>query len=123
MRPASTVAYTIVHRDKLERTGGWSLVRHSLGLRSFGINLVELAPGKSIPEHDETARDQEEVFFVLEGSPTFVIDGAGHPAPAGTFARIDPELRRTVVNDGEAPAAILIASAPRTSGYQPMEWA
>jgi len=119
----TTTTYTIVHRDRLERTGGWRLVRRSLGLRSFGINLVELAPGERIPEHDETERDQEEVFFVLEGSPTLVIDGAGHPAPAGTFARLDPELRRTVVNDGEEPAAVLIASAPRTSGYSPMEWA
>jgi quercetin dioxygenase-like cupin family protein len=120
---AATAAHTLVHRDALERTGGWALVRRSLGLRSFGMNLVELAPGERIPEHDETERDQEEVFFVLEGSPTLLIDGDAHPAPSGTFARLEPELRRTIVNDGERPAAVLIASAPRTSGYRPMEWA
>jgi uncharacterized cupin superfamily protein len=120
---AATATHKIVHRDRLERTGGWRLVRRSLGLRSFGINLIELGPGEGILEHDETQRDQEEVFFVLDGSPTLVIDGHRHPAPAGTFARLDPELRRTVVNEGSEPAAVLIASAPRTSGYRPMEWA
>jgi uncharacterized cupin superfamily protein len=115
--------FAIAHRDELERTGGWSLVRRTLGLTSFGINLVEIEPGGQIPEHDENERDQEEVFFVLSGEPTLVVDGDEHPAPAGTFARLDPERRRTVRNDGRDPASVLIASAPRTSGYRPMEWA
>jgi hypothetical protein len=59
--------FTIVHSDDFERTGKWSLVRRSLGVESFGINPVEIPPGEDIPEHDETGRDQEEVFIVLEG--------------------------------------------------------
>jgi quercetin dioxygenase-like cupin family protein len=116
-------AYTIVHRDDLERTGSWLLVRRSLGVTSFGANLVDIAPGASIPEHDETGRDQEEVFFVLTGSPHVVIEGEEYEAPAGTFVRIDPSLRRTMVNHGDDAASVLIISAPTTSGYAPMEWA
>ena len=119
----STAAITITHRDELERTGNWSLVRRSLGVGSFGMNIVDIAPGEGIPEHDETSRDQEEVFFVLSGSAVLVIDGQRHAAPAGTFARLDPEPRRTVVNDGDQVASVLIVSAPRTSGYEPMGWA
>jgi hypothetical protein len=52
-----------------------------------------------------------------------VIDGEEHPAPAGTFARLDPDHRRTVRNPGETPASVLIVSAPQSSGYHPMEWA
>lgn len=115
--------FVIAHRDELERNGNWSLVRRSLGCGSFGINLVEIAPTEQIPEHDETDRDQEEIFFVISGSPMLVIDGQEHPASAGTFARIDPERRRTVRNDGSDPASVLIVSAPTSSGYQPMGWA
>lgn len=115
--------YTIAHRDELERTGGWSLVRRTLGCRSFGANIVEIAPGESIPEHDELDRDQEELFFVLSGEPVLVIDGEEHAAPHGTFARLDPVHRRTVRNAGSEPASVLVVSAPRTSGYEPMEWA
>jgi uncharacterized cupin superfamily protein len=116
-------SYSIAHSDELERTGNWRLVRRSLGCQAFGVNLVEIMPHESIPEHDETDRDQEELFFVLDGEPSLVIDGVEHAIPAGTFARVDPEHRRTVRNDGARVASVLIVSAPRSSGYEPMEWA
>jgi uncharacterized cupin superfamily protein len=112
-----------MHKDELERTGNWSLARRSLGLESFGLNVVDIPGGESIPEHDEVDRDQEEVFIVLSGTPTLVIDGEERDAPAGTFARLSPEHRRTVRNIREQTASVLIASAPRSSGYQPMAWA
>lgn len=115
--------YTIAHRDELERTGNWTLVRRSLGCRSFGVNVVDIPPGESIPEHDETQRDQEELFFVISGSAVLVIDGEDHPASAGTFARLAPAHRRTVRNDGSETASVLIISAPTTSGFEPMGWA
>jgi mannose-6-phosphate isomerase-like protein (cupin superfamily) len=121
MSPRDT--YAIAHRDELERAGNWSLVRRTLECRSFGVNLVEIPPGESIPEHDERAREQEELFFVVSGSPSLVIDGEARAAPAGTFARVDPPHRRTVRNDGDGPASVLIVSAPESSGYVPMEWA
>jgi uncharacterized cupin superfamily protein len=117
------MAYAILHRDDLERTGNWALVRRSLGCNAFGVNLVEIPPGESIPEHDETGRDQEELFFVVSGAPALVIDGDAHPAPPGTFARLDPPHRRTVRNDGPETASVLIVSAPVSSGYTPLEWA
>jgi quercetin dioxygenase-like cupin family protein len=115
--------YAVAHRDELERSGDWRLVRRSLDCRAFGVNLVEIAPGGSIPEHDEKRRDQEELFFVVAGSPVLVIDGDEQPAPTGTFARVDPNHRRTMRNHADEPASVLIISAPRTSGYVPMDWA
>jgi quercetin dioxygenase-like cupin family protein len=120
---ATATRFTIVHADDLERSGRWGLVRRSLGLRAFGANLVEIEPGAQIPEHDETGRDQEEVFLVLDGEAVVVLDGARHPAPAGTFVRVDPAVKRTVANEADAVARVLIVSAPTTSGYQPMDWA
>ncbi len=115
--------YSMASLEDMESTGNWSLVRRTLACGSFGINVVHIPPGESIPEHDEVDRDQEEVFFVVSGSPSMVIDGTTLPAPAGTFVRLDPQPRRTVRNDGDEVASVLIVSAPRTSGYRPMEWA
>lgn len=116
-------AYTMMHRDDCERAGDWALVRRSLELTSFGINLVEIPPEASIPEHDEVDRDQEEVFFVVNGRPTVVVDGEELDAPEGTFVRVDVMAKRTVRNDGSEPASVLIVSAPQASGYEPMSWA
>ena len=120
---ATKTGFTILHRDEFEQAGKWSLARRSLGIASFGMNVVDLQPGEQIPEHDELERDHEEVFVVLSGSPTMVIEGDGHRASTGTFVRVDPELRRTVVNRSDQPASILVVSAPRSSGYEPMDWA
>jgi uncharacterized cupin superfamily protein len=114
---------TVVALDDMERNGNWALVRRALGLRAFGMNIVDIPPGGTIPEHDEAGRDQEEVFTTLEGSPSLVVDGEAVPLPAGTFARLDPQVVRTVRNDGPGPARVLIMSAPCSSGYEPMGWA
>ena len=115
---------TIRHDDELERDyGKWVLVRRSLGVSSFGINAVELPPGESIPEHDETGRDHEEVFLVLQGAPTLVVEVVDHPLREGSFARLDPAPQRTVRNDGDSVARVLIVSAPVSSGYEPLGWA
>jgi uncharacterized cupin superfamily protein len=115
--------FTIAAADDCERSGNWLLVRRSLGLEAFGVNLVDIHPGERIPEHDETQRDHEEVFLALSGDATIVIDGEEHDLPEGSFARLDPALTRTVANNGSQPVRLLIASAPRASGYEPMGWA
>jgi uncharacterized cupin superfamily protein len=115
---------TIKHDDELERAyGKWVLVRRSLGIGSFGINAVELPPGESIPEHDESGRGHEEVFAVLDGEAVMVVEGVDYPLRRGSYARLDPTVRRTVRNDSDTVASVLIISAPVSSGYEPMEWA
>ena len=116
--------FTIKKSSELIREyGKWILVRKSLGLSSFGMNIVELAPGQTIPEHTEVKRDHEEVFYALRGTATVVIDGVDYEAPEGTFIRLDPEPQRFTRNDTKEPISVLIISAPRTSGYEPLDWA
>ena len=115
--------FTITASDDIERSGNWLLVRRTLGLAAFGLGMVDIEPGDSIPEHDETRRDQEEVFLALKGDATIVIGGEDHALPEGAFARLDPDQTRTVTNKGDKTIRVLIASAPRGSGYEPMPWA
>jgi uncharacterized cupin superfamily protein len=115
--------FAISTEEELERSGRWSLVRRTLGISSFGVNVVEIGPGQGIPEHNEAERDHEELFVVLEGELVAVIDGERHPVSARSFVRVDPEPMRTFLNEGDAVARLLIVSAPRTSGFEPLEWA
>jgi uncharacterized cupin superfamily protein len=120
---AAIAGFSISTEEELERSGRWGLVRKSLGISSFGVNVVEIAPGQGIPEHNELERDHEELFIVVEGELVAVIDGERHPVTARSFVRVDPEPSRTFLNEGDTVARLLIVSAPRTSGYVPLDWA
>ena len=120
--------YTIKHRDEFESMEGsgestWRLARKALGTSAFGFNLVEIDPGGQIPEHDETASGQVELYVILEGDATLRIQGEEHAAPAGTFASIEPPASRTILNrSGGRVTAMLIGVDP-TGSYEPMSWA
>ena len=109
--------------ELIREYGKWILVRKALNLSSFGINMVDIPAGESIKEHDEVERDQEEVFFMVKGDAVMIIDGKEYEAPEGTFVRLDPDLKRNVKNNTNKTIRVMISSAPRTSGYQPMGWA
>jgi quercetin dioxygenase-like cupin family protein len=100
----------------------WRLARKGLGIGAFGMNVVDIGPGGQIPEHTEEERDHEEVFIVLDGDAVAVVDGMEQPAPRGTFVRVSPAVRRQMRNEGSDTARVLIISAPRSSGYEPMGW-
>jgi quercetin dioxygenase-like cupin family protein len=119
--------YSIKHRDDFERMEGsgestWLLARKTLGTACFGYNLVEIGPGGQIPEHDESGSGQVELYVVLEGDAVFRLDGDDHPAPAGTFASIEPPATRTILNRSEAPVTAMVIGVKPDGGYEPMSW-
>jgi uncharacterized cupin superfamily protein len=120
--------YMIKHRDEFERMEGsgestWLLARKALGTRAFGYNLVEIAPGGQIPEHDEAQSGQVELYVILEGEAVMRLDGEDHPAPAGTFASLEPAATRTILNRSNAPITALLIGVEPDGGYEPMSWA
>lgn len=120
--------YSIKHRDEFETMDGsgdstWRLARKALGTSAFGFNLVEIAPGGQIPEHDETGSGQVELFIVLEGEAVMRLGGEDHAAPAGTFASIEPPVSRTILNRSDAPVTALLIGVHPEGGYEPMSWA
>ena len=119
--------YTIKHRDEFEVMEGsgnatWRLARKALGTDCFGFNLVEIGPGGRIPEHNHADTGEVEVYIILDGEGTMRIGGDDHPAPPGTFASIDPETSRTILNTSDAPVAALLIGVLPDGGYEPMSW-
>ena len=120
--------YAIKHRDEFERMEGsgectWLLARKALGTGAFGYNLVEIAPGGQIPEHDEAQSGQVELYAILEGEATMLLDGEEHPAPAGTFVSIEPAASRQILNRSDAKVMALLIGVQPEGGYEPMSWA
>lgn len=80
-------------------------LRRELGVSTFGLNQIVLQPGQRGRIHAH--HRQEEVFIVLEGTLTLLIDGAPHDLPVGRVARIAPEVRRQLANYGPGRTVLL----------------
>jgi uncharacterized cupin superfamily protein len=73
-------------------------LRAALGVSSFGLNQIVLRPGQRgrIHRHEH----QEEVYLVLQGTLTLLVEGEEHTLERGELIRVGPELRRQLVNRG-----------------------
>jgi mannose-6-phosphate isomerase-like protein (cupin superfamily) len=87
----------------------------ALGVTGFSFNHFELAPGDSSAHSMHRHPEQEEVFYVLDGTVT-VERPAGEPdveVDADEVVRVPPDTSQFVVNRGEEPATMLAFGAPR----------
>jgi len=82
--------------------GAMKLVRHGLGVESFGLQVIDMPPNADqYPEHDHAGDGQEEVYTVLEGAVTLRADGQEYRLEPGTFARVGPAQTRKLVTGPE----------------------
>ena len=109
--------YTAKTVDELEVAWGGSFVlaRASLGVTSFGMNVINLPPssGDMYPEHSHRFNRQEEVYYVLSGSADLVLpDGVVPLDPGGAMVRVGPETRRAVRSGPEGVQLLVIGGVP-----------
>jgi len=70
-----------------------------LGVTAFGINLMILQPGQRGRIHAHES--QEEVYLVLEGELTLLVEGVEHVLGRDRLARVAAPLRRQLANTGK----------------------
>jgi mannose-6-phosphate isomerase-like protein (cupin superfamily) len=80
-------------------------LRRMLGVTSFGLNQIVLRPGQRGRIHRH--RDQEEVYLVLAGTLTLVIEREARELGQGELARVAPEVRRFIANRGEEDVVLI----------------
>lgn len=84
-------------------------LRRELGVESFGINLIVLRPGERGRIHAHA--HQEEVFLVLAGELTLLVEGAEHRLGPDRIARVPAKLRRQLANAGAETLVLLALGA------------
>jgi mannose-6-phosphate isomerase-like protein (cupin superfamily) len=85
--------------------GMFQTLRRELGVTSFGINSLTLAPKQRLRVHRHER--QEEVYLVLEGELTLIVEGEENVLAKGTLVRVPPELRRQLTNPGSERVVLL----------------
>lgn len=83
----------------------YTSLRRQLGVTTFGANQIVLQPRQRgrIHRHER----QEEVFLVLEGTLTLLVEEQEHTLEAGELVRVGPEVRRQLINRGPGRTVLL----------------
>jgi mannose-6-phosphate isomerase-like protein (cupin superfamily) len=100
----------------------WKSVRHHFGITAFGINAVTKDADKVlIPEHDETASGQEELYFVHAGEVAATLDGERVTVPAGGMISVGPTVKRKIESTA-SPTTLICVGATPGAAYEVGSW-
>lgn len=125
----------VVHLDDVAEIGDpadqgalWRPIRRTLGLTGVGANAytARRAGEELIESHDELspgAGGHEELYVVISGRATFVVDGREIDAPAGTLLAIDVGVRRqAMAAEGETTVLVLGGKPGAAAPPSPFEY-
>jgi uncharacterized cupin superfamily protein len=118
--------FTAKHVDDMETAfgGGFVLARASLGVTSFGLQVIKLPPGfEGLPEHTHRGMtgeraaiandDQEEVYVGLDGSAYLLLGEDGEvELTKGVMVRCGPEQTRQLITREDSATVLAIGAIP-----------
>ncbi|UVE49824.1 cupin domain-containing protein [Haloferax larsenii] len=99
------------YRDVDELAGALHFMRGPLECDTVGFTVVECDPEWTGKEHDHAELDHEEVYFLVSGSATMVVEGETVELEPGDAIRVSPEATRQLRN-GDEESMLIIAGAP-----------
>jgi len=103
----------------------WTPLRRHFGVTAFGINAYSAAEAGQdvVEEHTEERLGHEELYVVVSGSATFVLDGEEIAVPAGAavFLR-DPKVKRYARADEPGTTVLAIGGKPGQHEVSAWEW-
>lgn len=90
-------------------------VADALGTTDLAMNRFRLEPGGSFTSGMHAHLDQEEVFYVIEGTATFETPEGTHEIEAGEAVRFAPGEYQQGRNESDAELSALALGAPKES--------
>lgn len=91
-------------------------VGSALGAEHLAMNYYELEPDESFAFGYHAHGDQEELFYVVEGTATFETDDGDVTVGTGEVVRFAPGEFQQGRNETDAPVKALAVGAPSDSG-------
>lgn len=85
----------------------------TLGVKAWGMNILDIDAGcEGHPEHDHTGDGQEEVYVILRGSGTLVVDGARLDLKEGDLAWVPPNATRKLLPGANGISVLALGGTP-----------
>lgn len=113
------MAHKVVDAGEVElRDGVMRGIRAALGVKAFGINQYELPSNASSHEHSEAESHQDEVYIVIGGNGTMIVDGEEVELKPGRFVYVSPDAIRRL-HAGPEGLTWVAVGAPHETPYHP----
>jgi mannose-6-phosphate isomerase-like protein (cupin superfamily) len=100
----------VVRPGEGHRVGNVEFLARTADTPRFNLGIIEIAPGRELEAHEHAAED--DAFYILEGTMTFLLGDEAVAAPPGTFVLVPPGVVHAFRNDGAAPVRMLNVHAP-----------
>ena len=101
----------------------WTPLRKHFGITAFGINAYTATEAGQdvVEEHDEERLGHEELYVVVAGRATFVLDGEEMDVPAGSLVFLrDPKVKRYA--RAEEPGTTVLAIGGKPGAARVSAW-
>lgn len=115
--------YTLKRIDEMEAVfgGAFKRARAELGVKSFGVQVIDMPPNVDrYPEHSHADDGQEEVYVPMHGSVELEVEGERHRLEPGVMVRIGPGVSRKLIT-GEEPVRLLALGGVPGKAYEAPE--
>ncbi len=113
--------YTAKRFDEMDSKmgGGFLLARASLGVTSFGMQIINLPPnaGDRYPNHDHAHDGQEEVYVVLGGGGDIVFGEERVALEPDMAVRVGADTKRQL-SAGDAGLRVLVLGGVPGKAYE-----
>jgi mannose-6-phosphate isomerase-like protein (cupin superfamily) len=92
------------------RLGNVEFLARTTDTPRFNLGIIEIQPGRELEAHEHATED--DAFYILEGTMTFLLGDDAVAAPPGTFVLVPPGVVHAFRNDGHIPVRMLNVHAP-----------
>jgi mannose-6-phosphate isomerase-like protein (cupin superfamily) len=93
--------------------GGFVKARAELGVRAFGMQVIQMPPDYGdYPEHDHADSGQEEVFLALSGAGWMDIEGERVDLDPETIVRVGAGAKRKIYAGPQGIRVLAMGGAP-----------
>jgi len=106
------MSYTRVNYTDIEPiSGAMHTLSDPLDSKEVGVTIARCKPDWRNRPHNHADSDHEEIYILMEGRATVVVDDESVEMESGDAIRIAPESTRQIRN-GETESAFVLVSAP-----------
>ncbi len=114
--------HTVMKIEEMEGIygGAFKRARASLGVESFGMQIIDMPPNyDGYPEHDHAEDGQEEVYVTLSGGGEIEIEGERHPLDADHVVRVGSGVKRKVWPGPDGIRMLIVGGVPGSAYEAP----